>query len=278
MNYIIAVSGGVDSVVLLDMMAKQKKDAMFIVAHFDHGIRKDSAADARFVELLAEKYKQPFVMKREELGPHTSEAIARTRRYAFLKELALKHHASIVTAHHQDDLVETIAINFTRGTGWRGLAVFGDNDIVRPLLAKRKNELYAYAVSHQLEWVEDETNATDAYLRNRLRYKMKKVDKSTQRQLVRLRQSQRFLGQLIEKEALQHEENVSRYFFIMIAEAAALELLRRKTKSALTKPQLVAFLHGIKTAKAGAVLTLGAGMIARINQRDFSVETPARML
>src|SRR3989344_5293986 len=116
MNYIVAVSGGVDSVVLLDMLIKQKEHNL-VVAHFDHGIRVDSDADARFVWELAKKYELSFEVRREELGDAASENTARSHRYAFLRDIAKKYSATIVTAHHADDVVETIAINLTRGTG-----------------------------------------------------------------------------------------------------------------------------------------------------------------
>ena len=138
--------------VLLHMLSRQS-DARIVVAHFDHGIREDSYEDARFVAGLAKQYGFPFVVKREELGAQASEALARERRYAFLYEQAEMFHGQIVTAHHADDVLETIAINITRGTGWRGLAVFSSTDIIRPLLGFTKTLLRHYALDHRLEWV-----------------------------------------------------------------------------------------------------------------------------
>ena len=132
MRYVVAVSGGVDSVVLLHQMV-QDGGSELVVAHFDHGIREDSDLDAQFVRELAQSYRLPCEVRREELGSGASEELARNRRYAFLREVAKKHRATIVTAHHMNDIPETIAINLTRGTGWRGLAVLG-SDVHRPLL------------------------------------------------------------------------------------------------------------------------------------------------
>ena len=114
-TYVVAVSGGVDSVVLLDVFSKIKHHTL-VVAHFDHGIRTDSVHDARFVEALAKKHTLTFETLREELGADASEEKARDRRYAFLRSVAKKYDGRIVTAHHSDDAVETIAINMSRGT------------------------------------------------------------------------------------------------------------------------------------------------------------------
>jgi tRNA(Ile)-lysidine synthase len=103
-TYIVAVSGGVDSIALLHMLTKTT-DHEIIVAHFDHGIREDSADDAAFVRSLATEYGFPFETLREELGPDTSEETARNRRYEFLRGIAKKYNGQIVTAHHADDVV-----------------------------------------------------------------------------------------------------------------------------------------------------------------------------
>jgi len=91
-KYVVAVSGGVDSAVLLDILSK-KPGLDLIVAHFDHGIRDDSKSDAIFVANLAKEYNLPFETKREELGSDVSEEKARDRRYEFLRAVAKKHDA-----------------------------------------------------------------------------------------------------------------------------------------------------------------------------------------
>ena len=97
MNYIVAVSGGVDSVVLLDMLSKTQHK--LIVAHVDHGIRgEESTADARFVAALARRYQLPFVSTELHLGAHASEETAREKRYEFLFGEAEKYRAVVVTA------------------------------------------------------------------------------------------------------------------------------------------------------------------------------------
>jgi tRNA(Ile)-lysidine synthetase-like protein len=277
MRYIVAVSGGVDSVVLLHKLVLSKEHTL-IVAHFDHGIRPESDADARFVEGLAKKYNVLFECRREELGPAASEATARDRRYTFLREMARKHKAVIVTAHHADDVIETIAINLTRGTGWRGLAVLDAPDIERPQLQQTKQEIYDYALMYRLEWVEDETNATEAYLRNRLRRSIyTHTSFSSRAELRDLHSKQLKLKQQIEGEAINllgKQSSYSRYFFTHIDETVASELLTYSMNRVITRPQAERALHAIKTARPGTVTDVGAGVQLRFTHREFTIQTP----
>ena len=279
MNYLVAVSGGVDSVVLLDTLVKEGGHDL-AVAHFDHGIREDSAEDARFVARLAEKYGLPYEMKREELGSNASEEVARTRRYAFLREAAKKHDAIIATAHHVNDIAETIAVNVTRGTGWRGVAVLA-SDVYRPLLAMTKHEIIAYAETNGLDWREDSTNASDAYLRNRLRRKFKSEDVVWQ--LAALRASQVLLRDEIDSESRRLLGGMngvySRYFFTHIDAVVAVELLRALAVDSLghslIRPQLERALLAIKTARPGSSFPFGSGQLI-VDKTTFSlsVKTP----
>lgn len=169
-KYVVAVSGGVDSVVLLDMLSRLH-GLELIVAHFDHGIRPESTEDEQFVRVLANKNGLQYESSRVELGPNASEAEAREARYEFLRNIALRYGArGIITAHHQDDVIETSMINIIRGTGRHGLTSLSNNrDLVRPLLHIPKLELYKYAEQHGLSWREDLTNKDTKYLRNKLR-------------------------------------------------------------------------------------------------------------
>ena len=277
-TYIVAVSGGVDSVVLLDMLAK-KGEHELVVAHFDHGIRPESDADARFVWALAQCYGLPCEVRREELGAGASEELARARRYAFLRDIAAKYgNANIVTAHHQDDVVETIAINLARGTGWRGLAVFGRSDVQRPLLEYRKKELYDYALAHGLEWVEDETNRQDVYLRNRLRRRLSVLPATARQELLRLAAAQKALRTEIETELTSYGSETSRYFFIMAPAATALEILRGQTHGQLTRPQLHRLLLAIKTARPHTRFEAGNGWVFAFDAHEFVAHSPKKML
>lgn len=272
MTYVVAVSGGVDSVVLLDMMVRQSKGSL-VVAHFDHGIRPDSHEDAKFAELLAKMHNLPFETRREELGENASEALARERRYAFLRDVAKKHSARIVTAHHADDLVETVAINLVRGTGWRGLAVL-DSGVARPLLDMTKSYLYRYAVMYGLEWREDSTNTDDRYLRNKIRPHVKDLPMDDKSRIRKLRHEQVQLKRAIEKEVpriLGAGPIYSRYLIINIPKEVAMECLRVITQGKLTRPQLERLLLAVKTASPGVSHQAGSGVIVSFTTRYFTL-------
>jgi tRNA(Ile)-lysidine synthase len=176
-SYVVAVSGGVDSMALLDMLQRQSRrdsDWRLVVAHLDHGIRPDSMEDRQLVQMVVQQYGLPFVYHESKLGPGTSEAAARAARYNFLHDVRRANEArSIITAHHQDDVLETAIINILRGSGRKGLTSLGNqSDIVRPLLRVPKRDLVAYARDQGLQWNEDSTNQDETYLRNYVRHRL----------------------------------------------------------------------------------------------------------
>lgn len=282
MNYIVAVSGGVDSVVLLDMLAGTEHQ--LIVAHVDHGIRPESSKDARFVEALAKQYKLPFRQKILRLGASASEEQARNARYDFLYKLAREHSATIATAHHQDDLIGSIAINLQRGTGWRGLAVLNRPGITRPLLGMTKAQLYQYAMTHQLEWVEDDTNHDPKFLRNRLRAGVVSLDNHAVRQVVELRQRQIQLKRDIDYDGARvlAQFGERRHPFAMIEPQVALELLRQhvqaKTQYRPTIEQAGRLLLAIKTARPHTTIDIAQGIVVRFSAQKFIVDTSRKMV
>lgn len=170
-TYVVAVSGGVDSMVLLDLL-RQKPRLQLTVAHFDHGIRPDSAEDRKLVQRIAKGYNLPFVYAQGHLGSKASEALAREARYAFLRQVQAEQGArALITAHHQDDMLETAILNLLRGTGRLGLSSLKNrSDLVRPLLDWTKKDIREYAEEHDLVWAEDTTNSDERYLRNYIRH------------------------------------------------------------------------------------------------------------
>lgn len=170
----VAVSGGVDSMVLLDILATAppRRGYKLVVAHYDHAMRLESASDAEFVAEAARGYGAECVTARTS-RPLTSEAQARTARHAFFQDVLRRHpDHRLVTAHHQDDLIETSLLNLSRGTGWEGLTPFSKGDIVRPLLPVSRVQIVAYAKHHHLWWHEDPTNADRSNPRNFLRHEL----------------------------------------------------------------------------------------------------------
>jgi tRNA(Ile)-lysidine synthase len=182
-RYVVAVSGGVDSMALLHLLSKQP-DLQLTVAHFDHGIREESVEDRLLVQKAATGYGLPFVYNRVELGPGTSEAAARKARYEFLHKVRVAARAqAIITAHHQDDMLETAIINMLRGTGRRGLSSLKSQDrMIRPLLLYTKQEITNYAHRQGILWHEDSTNQDEKYLRNYVRRQILSKFSATQRQ------------------------------------------------------------------------------------------------
>lgn len=171
-QYILAVSGGVDSAVLLDVLSKNA-ELELVVAHFNHHMRRSSDKDEKLSKKLSAQYGYEFELGRSKPDLLKSEEAARNARYHFLERLVGKYKAkAIITAHHQDDLIETALINLIRGTSRKGLSAISSNPkIFRPLLGVPQSEILKYAIKHQLVWVEDSSNAKNDYLRNYLRNK-----------------------------------------------------------------------------------------------------------
>jgi tRNA(Ile)-lysidine synthase len=201
-KYVIAVSGGIDSVVLLDILAQQKNIEL-IVAHFDHGIRSESVLDAQFVAALADRLGLVYEIGEGNLGPNASEATARKVRYDFLEAVRQKYNASaIITAHHQDDVIETGMINLIRGTGRSGLTSLKNRQsVIRPLLGVSKEDIKSFAEQANIEWREDSSNTDPKYLRNHVRHlivpKMSAKDRELWLQII---EEQKEINQNIDKE------------------------------------------------------------------------------
>jgi tRNA(Ile)-lysidine synthase len=172
---LVAVSGGADSVALLDLLAgiAPERRLRLIVAHLDHGIQQGSSLVAEQVRALAAGYGLPCEIGRLELGSGASETIARRARYAWLDEARRRLGADwIVTAHHRDDQVETVLLRALRGSapaGLAGIASRSRHGIVRPLLGCTHSALVAYARERGLVFHEDPANQDPRHLRSWLR-------------------------------------------------------------------------------------------------------------
>ena len=176
---VVAVSGGPDSMALLSLISKLRNnlDLKIICAHVNHNVRSESDQEAIFVKDFCEKHDILFeMMKIEDYSDDNFHNQAREKRYHFFETLIKKYHAKyLFTAHHGDDLIETILMRIVRGSTLRGYAGFlcvverEDYKIVRPLIHHTKEEIIHYLKQNNISWVEDQSNLKDVYTRNRFR-------------------------------------------------------------------------------------------------------------
>lgn len=288
-KYVVAVSGGVDSVALLALLHNRNtsfKDGpcKLVVAHFDHGIRLDSSEDKRLVEKLAKAYGLPFVGGTGRLGAGASEAKARTARYRFLEKTRKASGASaVITAHHQDDVLETAIINLLRGTGRRGLTSLGETErIKRPLLDVPKKALLAYARQNGLTWREDSTNLDTSYLRNYVRHKFLPQFSPTARQklldiITRTRltnqQLDEALAEILSTGAYTSELN--RGILTSLPHNIAREVLATWLRAcgvqSYDRRGLERLIIAAKVAKAGSHLDVKNGAVIRVSGHNLAL-------
>jgi tRNA(Ile)-lysidine synthase len=177
---LLAVSGGVDSMVLFHLL--RACDFQFSVAHVNFQLRgEDSDADEKLVRANCTQHQVPFFSKRMDTEKYAAQhklsiqMAARALRYQWFSGLAADHHFDcIATAHHANDSLETTLLNFVRGAGlegWDGIAS-KNGRIVRPLLFASRETIETYARQNNIAWREDRSNATDDYQRNFLRHQV----------------------------------------------------------------------------------------------------------
>ena len=177
---LLAVSGGIDSMVLVHLCHQLQLN--FAIAHCNFQLRDhESDEDENFVQSQTEKLTIPFFIQRFETKSIAEQqklsiqVVARKLRYDWFQTILRTNDFDyILTAHHLEDSLETFLINFTRGTGLEGLTGIPEHNgtIVRPLLPFSRNEIEAFAKENAIEWREDSSNASNNYLRNKLRHKV----------------------------------------------------------------------------------------------------------
>ena len=170
---IVAVSGGADSVALLFglYLLKEELSIELEAAHFNHQLRgAESDRDAEFVRSFCAGYGIPLHEAGGRILPGEKglEAAARDARYKFLRSLPGK----IATAHTADDNAETVLLHLIRGTGLKGLGAIApvSGNVIRPMLSVTRREVEQFLEEYSLTHVEDSSNASDAFLRNRIRH------------------------------------------------------------------------------------------------------------
>jgi tRNA(Ile)-lysidine synthase len=170
------LSGGRDSVCLLDLSVRLLGPEAVTALHVNYGLRDDSDEDEAHCARLCERLgcRLEIVRPRRPEGPGNLQAWARDARYAAAAGLALPQEAPIVTGHTADDQVETILYRLASSPGRRALLGMRPRDgkLVRPLLGVTREETTAYCEERELEWRDDPTNAEDGYARNRVRNRL----------------------------------------------------------------------------------------------------------
>ena len=230
-KYIAAVSGGVDSMVLMYLVNKYKdKDHEFIVAHFNHGIRTDSNIDEELVRSTAKEYGLPFILGKAKLGKDASEDEARKVRVSFLKKAKDENDADyIITAHHKDDLIETALINTLRGTGRRGLnSLISSKIFIRPLIKYSKEDILKFAKDNNISWHEDSTNSETKYLRNYLRVNViPKMNEKQKNKVLTLIDKQNLLNEKIDDllDSMSDGPSLDRHIYSSLSYSMAKEVI-----------------------------------------------------
>ncbi|MDD2518479.1 MAG: tRNA lysidine(34) synthetase TilS [Bacilli bacterium] len=176
---VVGVSGGPDSMALLHLLSRIKKslDIQVICAHVHHNLRKESDDEKIFVERFCANHGIVFEWhKIEDYGDDNFHNEARSIRYNYFSKIVKKYNAKyLLTAHHGDDLIETILMRIVRGSTLRGYSGFSkvvkmDNyTIIRPLINVTKQEIYEYNKKNKINYVTDDSNVKDVYTRNRFR-------------------------------------------------------------------------------------------------------------
>lgn len=314
MKIILAVSGGVDSMLLLAQVAERAAREGWldevVVAQFDHGTRESARADQELVVRKARELGVRCEVGRigkglgseglgesggglgdgvlSEGGGFLSEAAAREARYEFLEAVARKYApAEIWTAQHLDDLVETVAINLLRGTGWRGLAVMERAGVRRPWLEEASGErveqgppdraeVWRQAGERELVFREDPTNQEAIYLRNRVRARLAGWSRVRKLELWRRWQRQkelrREIGQLVAELLPAQGTEWRRSWFWGLEPAVARELLRAgllRIGVRATRPQLEDFRRAILGYAPGRKFNLPGGRLVELGRDSF---------
>src|SRR5437763_169019 len=177
--------------VLLHAAAQTLDRSRIIVATFDHGTGPAARAAVERVRSTARDLRIEVVAGAAARTVRPTEAAWRAARWTFLRDVAAQAGGVVATAHTLNDQIETVLMRVLRGAGARGLAgLFAESSDLHPLIELRRGEIAAYAAAHGVEWVEDPSNTSLAFLRNRLRLELlpalERADPTLERDLLRL--------------------------------------------------------------------------------------------
>ena len=249
-SVLVCVSGGIDSMVLLDLMrcASQSLDLRLGVIHVDHGLRKkESGQDAFFVQEWCQKLSLEFYLARLMMTPGTAnlEEEARKMRYDAIRDFKTRHgYAFAATGHTLEDQAETVLYRIIRGTGIRGLAGMEykrPDGLIRPMLGISRTRVKEYATAQGLAYVNDSTNTDLRLARNLIRSAvipvMERINPQAARSITSLAHIAREEGAALENMALDLEKNSAVFDYVMIKSFRADDL--RSAPDAVTRRLLI---------------------------------------
>ncbi|MFU2079721.1 tRNA lysidine(34) synthetase TilS [Avibacterium endocarditidis] len=228
-HFLIALSGGLDSTVLLALLAKlREKQPHFQLRaiHIHHGLSPNADDWVHHCQQLCQQFSIPLIVEKVQLTQGMGiEAAARQARYQAIARHILAQEI-LLTAHHQQDQTETFFLALKRGSGVSGLSamkaqstVFNLN-IFRPLLGFSRQQLWQYATENQLSWIEDESNQDNQYERNflrneilpKLRERWSHFDQAVQRSATHCAEQQQLLAELLQPELEKYSDKTHRTF------------------------------------------------------------------
>ena len=219
---VVATSGGPDSMALLNILVqiKEKKHLNIICAHVNHNLRAESKAEEKMVqEFCLKNGLSCEIMTIDDYDTSNIENQARTKRYEFFEKIVKKCQAKyLLTAHHGDDLVETILMRLTKGSSLKGYQGFGEKTvkknyiIYRPLITVTKNDILKYCEKEKINYAMDKTNTEDTYTRNRYRKyilpKLKEENKNVHHKFYKFSKTLSLYDQYINKEVDKYYKKV----------------------------------------------------------------------
>ncbi|MDO8507884.1 MAG: tRNA lysidine(34) synthetase TilS [bacterium] len=298
---LVGVSGGVDSVVLLDILSKlQNKLGIHIaIAHVNYGLRKEADKDNKFVKDLAKKYELPFFEEKVKLAGGNIEEKARDIRYDFFNEICKQEKMKkVAVAHHKNDLVETFFLNLSRGSGLTGLVSMKPKNggLIRPLLFSTRREIEKYAKENSLEFVEDITNKDLTIKRNLIRHKVipefEKINldfvQTLAREIQDLRDADDVISSITKKHYKQLVKEARDAVFFSVEELVKInpylqsEILRESVRYVkgdlkdVSRRNIEDMQKLLKTADGTKEIHLGEGLIVRRTYDKLEIRKEAK--
>lgn len=295
-SILLAVSGGMDSMVMLDIFRELQEPLglKLAVSCFDHQLRPESPEEADFVAKTAATYGLPCYLGQGDVRSLAAggnlEDVARRERYRFLREVAAKIGANcIATAHHQSDQAETLLLHLLRGCGTAGLAAISpkEGDLIRPLLCLSRQEIETYAAGKGLEYREDQSNFSHEYQRNRVRWELLPLLKTYNPQIIPAlnataeicREEDAFMDELAAEKLAELqvvEGKLPRASLASLPLALARRVLKRFAAQSLPAALNYGQSEALLNLKEGQSISLSGGMLAfcRDGNLQISAEIP----